>query len=223
MCLAGVFKCEAEESPSVTRSPRSSPPPQEPVLQGKLWQKLQNSGWEKNMLKLQRVSPHQQSHIVCTSPRLHLASLSDYLCLSVPFCLSVCPNNFTVHTKWIFFCSISKCLLKRNIKGSTFARLSPCFFVFLGTFYLALCDGEGGSVSEDPAHPYQWLPFIWCNWKCMHFLLRRIEKSRDGKPKVENQLCWNVLLLFGEGKHCACWESELHWRQEWTRLHILGL
>lgn len=88
--------------------------------------------------------------------------------------------------------------------------------------YLVLCSGEGALISEGPTHPYQWQPFIWRNWKCMHFLLRRMGKSKDGKPKLENQLSWNVLLLLGKETLCSLryWIT-LERGRKWTR--ILGL
>lgn len=100
--------------------------------------------------------------------------------------------------------------------------LSVCFFLFFLS-YLVLCGNEGASVSEGSSHPYQWLPFIWCNWKCMHFLLGRIEKSKDGKPKVENQLSWNILLLLGKENIVLIEVLNYFRERERKGAHILGL
>lgn len=66
----------------------------------------------------------------CTSP-LSLA-ISDSQYPSVCQCVS--PNNFTVNTKWIVFCSISKCLQKPDIKGSGFTIWGPAFSCFSMSF-----------------------------------------------------------------------------------------
>lgn len=42
-------------------------------------------------------------------------------------CQWVCPNNFTVHTKRMFFFSISKCLQKHDIEGFVFIIWGPDF------------------------------------------------------------------------------------------------
>ena len=112
----------------------------------------------------------------CTST----PSLAASACQSLPvfFCKCVCPNNFTMHTKTQFFLSDVKCLQKHYIKESLLTVLRLCFLLSLLASYLMLCDGEGASISEDPPHPYQWLPFIWCHWKCMHFLLGMKKSQR---------------------------------------------
>lgn len=47
---------------------------------------------------------------------------------------SVCSDNFRVHTKWIVFCSISKCPRKCDIKGSVLQREAPLSLVSSQTF-----------------------------------------------------------------------------------------
>lgn len=153
-------------------------------------------------------------------------TLTGYLCLSVPSVRQcVCPNNFTVHTKWIFFCSISKWLQKHDIKGSVFTVLSPCFFLFLPcslscalwrlkvaqslrTLLIHTNDCPLFDVIENACTSR------WKEWK---------KKSKDGKPEVENQLSWNGTTALGEGKHCAHWGTELLWRGGERGAHVLGL
>lgn len=156
------------------------------------------------------------------SNQSHHLSIPGYHCLAGP------PwNSVPVHTKAVFSSSISKCLQKQNIKGSVFTVWGPAFFVLPArASYLMLCNAEGASVCEDPPHPYQWLAFIWCHWKCMHFLLGRKWEggSKDGKADVANQLSWNGTTS-PWGKKTVCllsrwialeqWEEDTYALNQW--------
>lgn len=174
-------------------------PPEPAVLQGKCHNATQRLERFWKNLPL-----YKQSHAVCKAK--HHLSVPSYHCLSGPRW-----NSVTVHTKTVFSSSISKCLQKQNIKGSVFIVWGPAFFVLSAhASYLVLCNTEGASTSEHPPHPYQWLAFIWCHWKCMHFLLgsrgllggQRWE-SRCGKSI---ELKWTYLSVGGK-KVCllSCW------------------
>lgn len=94
----------------------------------------------------------------------------------------------------LYFLLLSQVSTKAKYQKICFYSLRPSFFVLsANASYLVLCNAEGASISEDPLHPYQWLAFIWCHWKCMHFLLGSggVGGFRDGKADVANQLSWN--------------------------------
>lgn len=123
------------------------------------------------------------------------------LAIAVLMCLSVWLSK-----QFHLACIIEKCsLLSPSVYKGRYQRIvfywSPapsCPPLFLSS-YLVFCDGEGAQTSEDPTHPYQWLPFIWCHWQY------RLWKMEFKKKKVNwaNQKCrinWVEMELLLLGK-----------------------
>lgn len=98
---------------------------------------------------------------------------------------------------------------KAEYQRISFYSPRPGFFVFSAhASRRVLCNAEGASISEDPPHPYKWLAFIWCHWKCMHFLLGQKKGGKDGEADVANQLSWNgPTSPWGRKTVCllSCW------------------
>lgn len=133
----------------------------------------------------------------------------------------VCSNNFRVHTKWIVFCSISKCPQKCDIRGSVLQFEALLSLVSSQTFlswslWQWRCLNLWGPSSSIP------MTALYLMSLKMHALLawkNGGKKSKDGKPEVKNQLSWNRTTSLGEGKHYAHWGTELLWREgEWGHI-----
>lgn len=163
-----------KQKSSLTQSLRSAALPQKPVLQGKLWRKLQNATLRKTILKLLCLLPNKQSYIVCKPTGLHLTALWLSLPLSPLLFASVSVKTISLCILNGYFSVLSPSVYKSVISKDLFLLFEALLFlVSTRASYLVFC--EGASISEDPPHPYQWLPFIWCHWKCMHFLLGRMK------------------------------------------------
>lgn len=147
--------------------------------------------------------------------QMNNTALHSYLYLSVLsyfFVNEPVQKNVTLHTKQPFFFSVSKCLQKPYIKESVFSVKGSAFSCFsLGFLSCTFCDSEGASISEDLPHPYQWLPFIWCHWQCMQFLVKMKKLEMGNWNRGIN---WNGSISLGAGKQCAHRGIELLWRAE---------
>ena len=184
LCLAGVFKCEAEEWPSLTLSPLICHKSQ--CFKANFDRSARTPHWEKRSWNYFSL----RTNIYCMQSKAPLRPLRLSLPLSPPLFVSVSVQTISPRILNEYFSAISECRQKRHIRASVFLQFEAVLFlVSPRASYLVLCDGEGASISEDPPHPYQWLPFIWCHWKCMHFLLGRMKRKK--KVKIGNQK-WRI-------------------------------
>lgn len=127
--------------------------------------------------------------------------------LSSLLSVSVCPNNFTAHTKWIFLLFYLQVSTKAWYQRICFYSFEALLFLFLPcSLSCALwwwrCLNLRGPSSSIP------ITALYLMSLKMHALLAgKNEISIDRKPEVENQLSWDGTTL-GEGKHCAHWGTE---------------
>lgn len=206
--------------------------PWEPALQGKLWQKLQNATLRKKNLKswnfcvslathnrILHEKPHQ------TAPR-HPPRLSPPL--SPLLFVSASVQTISPCMLHEYLSVLSPSVYKSPISKDLFLQFEPVlFFLFLLELpILCFVTAKVLQSQRNPPHPYQWLPFIWCHWKCMHFLLGRMggkKKNKDGETKTGEsiELKWNY---FSWGRKTLC--SLRYWialEGGRTRAHMLGL